>query len=72
MFMLLLSEGKLGEWGQMSSNPSYFTQVHDAGFGPVKNRAGVYAAEDRGIIDTQHLDVTWTAWKIRAAGSSRI
>jgi hypothetical protein len=35
-----------------------FTRMHDAGFGPMKDRAGVYAREDRGIIDTQHLDVT--------------
>jgi hypothetical protein len=31
--------------------------MHDAGFGPAKNRAGVYAREDCGIIDAQHLDV---------------
>lgn len=34
-----------------------FTRMHDAVFGPVKDRAGVYAREDRGIIDTEHLDV---------------
>jgi hypothetical protein len=32
--------------------------MHDAGFGPLKDRAGVYARADRGIIDTQHLDIT--------------
>jgi hypothetical protein len=32
--------------------------MHDAGLGPAKDRAGVYACEDRGIIDAQHLDIT--------------
>jgi hypothetical protein len=32
--------------------------MHDAGFGPAKDRAGVYAREDRSIIDAQHFNVS--------------
>ena len=38
-----------------------FSGMHDAGFGPMKNRAGVDARKDRGIIDAQHFYVTRAA-----------
>jgi hypothetical protein len=32
--------------------------MNDAGFGPVKDRPGVYARKDRRVVDAQHLNFT--------------
>jgi len=32
--------------------------MHDAGIRPMKNRTGVDAREDRGIVDAQHFNLT--------------
>ena len=52
-----------------------FTRVHDAGFGLVKDRAGVYAGEDRAssILNISTCEqLEQQVWKILAAGVSRI
>src|SRR6185369_7804641 len=35
--------------------------MYGAGFGPAKNRAGIYVRQDRRIVDAQHFNVTRAA-----------
>ena len=31
--------------------------MNNAGVGPMKDRAGVYAREDRSVVDAQHFNI---------------